>query len=107
MEENSVGDRDLSKDVSTFKASSEKIRHVVTKIKEMKAAGAKVSSVVSKHGLLCNILVLKQILRSFQKEEVEALRKTGVLEFVVLKRMNRMARFNCKAVRDKTHEVGI
>ena len=67
MEENSVGDRDLSKDVTTFKASSEKIRHVVTKIKEMKAAGAKVSSVVSKHCLIYHILVLKQILRSVMR----------------------------------------
>ena len=43
LEENSVGSRDLSQDVATFKASSEKIRDVVSKIKEMKEAGGKVN----------------------------------------------------------------
>ena len=41
----------------------------------------------------------------FQKEDIEKCRVDGSLQFLVLKKLNRLAHIRCKKVRDETNEV--
>ena len=43
----------------------------------------------------------------FQVADIEAERIHGTLQFVTLKKLNRMSHFKCKKVRDDTNNVGV
>ena len=63
------------------------------------AQGVRLSGLVDKFITLLIVL--------FQKDEIENCRVNGSLQFLVLKKLNRLAHIRCKKVRDETNEVRI
>ena len=61
----------------------------------------------SKHAVQFIGLLLHFWLFCFQKDEIENCRVNGSLQFLVLKKLNRLAHIRCKKVRDETNEVNL
>ncbi|XP_052233955.1 LOW QUALITY PROTEIN: THO complex subunit 5 homolog [Dreissena polymorpha] len=81
-EEEEVEQRDVDKDVSVFQSACEDITRTIREIKALKESKDK------------NV-----------KAEIEQKKVEGMLQMVMLKKLNRLAHIRCKKVRDKTTEV--
>ncbi|KAK2178034.1 hypothetical protein NP493_564g00023 [Ridgeia piscesae] len=76
-EENNVSDRDITKDLEMHSNACGEFKRILLKIKDLKASG--------------------------KTEDVEDLRISAALQFIVLKKLNRLAHFRCQKVREQTN----
>lgn len=81
-EENEVSERDALQDLELHKAVCNELRRIMSRIKELKDSGRDDVSV-----------------------EIDRLRVHGTLNFVSLKKLNRIGHFRCKKVREVTNEA--
>lgn len=81
-EENEVSERDSTEDLELHKTVSSELRRVMARIKELKDSG-----------------------RDDVADEIERLRIHGTLQFVSLKKLNRIGHFRCKKVREVTNDA--
>ncbi|KAI0221809.1 THO complex subunit 5-like protein [Lamellibrachia satsuma] len=78
-EENNVNDRDIAKDLEMHSNACREFKRILLKIKDLKASG--------------------------KTEEVEELRISAALQFIILKKLNRLAHFRCQKVREQTNNA--
>ncbi|XP_045172199.2 THO complex subunit 5 homolog [Mercenaria mercenaria] len=81
-EEEEVEQRDVNKDVELFQSACGDIQRTIAEIKTLKETKGKNAT-----------------------EEIESKRMEGMLQIVMLKKLNRLAHIRCKKVRDGTNEA--
>ncbi|KAK3587348.1 hypothetical protein CHS0354_036514 [Potamilus streckersoni] len=81
-EEEEVDERDPEKDVEQFKAACANIKHAILDIRQLKENKA-----------------------SQMTDDIERKRVEATLQFIALKKLNRLAHIRCKKVRDSTNEA--
>lgn len=81
-EEEQVEQRDVNKDVELFQSACADIQRTISEIKSLKASKDKKAAA-----------------------EIESKRMEGMLQIVMLKKLNRLAHIRCKKVRDGTNEA--
>lgn len=92
------------------------LRTVMAEILKLKSSGSKqevVSTLLvnSLNNLLVSLLFIENVIDSFvfcsQANKIEQLRVTGSMQLITMRKLNRLAHFRLKKVREGTDEVNV